>query len=184
MVEEYVIVKMADLGRVDLKGQTHVVVKEGTQLPVFEVEGAQDAGDVAKGMLTALDIAADSDIVKGMLADDDFHKSGDSPLVEELLQKVEDLTAQVQALGDAPRPRRGGDAVLTRPGLEKRMDDGEPVDNKSARIYKDITGQEGASREDAFEVLKSWAEEGDVNTNVKKRNLRDAFLAVDIQKMG
>jgi hypothetical protein len=176
MATEFALIKLDDLESIEFDGEdAQVVVKQGTKFPVFEVEGTEDAGEVAKALLSGLDLLEKQ--YSGTDEPDDLAKVGPAQVTMEdlhsVVEKLSQVTESIEKFANSPRPR----PQLVQPGLEKRLaaDTAEQITPEKQALYKSIVGKEGATHDEAMMTVQGWVDTGDIVDGVKNQ-LRERFL--------
>ncbi len=182
---EFILLKMEDLETIEAgEGISQVIVKDGARAPVFELEGAEDAQEVAKAITAAFEKQAEGepdseDLEKKDEPEDDAGWSPEelTKTVGGLSEVLETVQAQVAEMGSQPMARPALPALgePSEPRLQKIVEadtTGQFEDKQQATLNK-VVGKEDATLEEAMTKVSEWVETGETDTDKNKARLRD-----------
>jgi len=194
MPNEFVLLKLEDLETIEAgDGVRQVIVKDGAEGPVFELEGAEDARDVAKAISAAFGEQAEGDIAKKCLEAEGLEKENEdwSPgkLVEtvgSLREALEKMEKQVEEMRSAPMPRPQLPTIgsLAEPRTQEiaKADNAEQFAEQEQAVLNKVAGKEDANLADAMAKVAEWQVAGELESDVTKRSLRDKIVDISLRQ--
>ncbi len=183
---EFVLLKLEDLETIEAgDGVSQVIVKDGARAPVFELEGVEDAQEVAKAITAAFekhteDEPVDEDLEKQDDSEDDAEWSPKelTKTIGGLSEAVTAIGARVEEIGSQPMKRPELPSLTptpTEPHLQKIAEDdtAEQLIEKDQATLNKVVGKEDATLPEAMAKVGEWVETGEAETDKNKSRLRD-----------
>lgn len=193
MPNEFVLLRLDDLETIEAgEGISQVIVKDGVQGPVFELEGVEDAEEVAKAITAAFEKQAEGepepegeDLEKQDEPEAEADEWSPEVLVKQvgsLSEAVEAMGAQVEEMGKAPmrRPELPALGEPAEPRLQKTAEDdtaGQFADKEQATLNK-VVGKDDATLAEAMAKVRDWNEGGELEGDIAKTRLRNEVSAI------